>query len=81
MKGNLTKNLNNQFDLDKVIVWIDPLDGTLSFVQGELDSVTTLIGVSYQGVPYMGIIGRPFTLKSENKYQFDPYIYFGHIDS
>lgn len=25
-------------------VWVDPLDGTLSYVNNELDSVTTLIG-------------------------------------
>ncbi len=30
------------------IVWIDPLDGTLSYLKGELDCVTTLIGIFFE---------------------------------
>ena len=41
-------------------VWIDPLDGTLSYTQGYLDEVTTLIGASYQGKARFGIIGSPY---------------------
>lgn len=56
---------NNQempdlIDLSKLIVWIDPLDGTLSYTQGYLDEVTTLIGASYQGKSRFGVIGSPY---------------------
>lgn len=49
--------MNNEFELEKAIVWVDPLDGTLSYVNNELDSVTTLIGLSYETRPLIGIIG------------------------
>jgi len=38
--------------MDDSVVWIDPLDGTLSFLRNELDCVTTLIG------NLEGIIGK-----------------------
>lgn len=47
MEGQNGINLNNEFDVEKAVVWVDPLDGTLSYVNNELDCVTTLIGVSY----------------------------------
>lgn len=37
-------------------MWIDPLDGTKSYVNNELNFVTTLIGVSYKGIPLLGLI-------------------------
>lgn len=33
-----------EISIEDSIVWIDPLDGTLSFLKGELNDVTTLIG-------------------------------------
>lgn len=30
------------------MVWVDPLDGTLSYVKEEYDAVTTLIGISHK---------------------------------
>ena len=35
---------HNEIVIDDSVVWIDPLDGTLSFLKNELDCVTTLIG-------------------------------------
>uniref|UniRef100_A0A0G4IAH1 3'(2'),5'-bisphosphate nucleotidase 1 n=1 Tax=Chromera velia CCMP2878 TaxID=1169474 RepID=A0A0G4IAH1_9ALVE len=40
--------------------WVDPLDGTAEFVRGDLQSVTTLIGVALDGVPVAGVIAKPF---------------------
>jgi len=57
MEGKKGVKINNEFEIEKAIVWVDPLDGTLSYVNNELDSVTTLIGLSYDSVPMMGIIG------------------------
>lgn len=45
--GKNNFKINNEFDLDNVVVFVDPLDGTLSYTKNELDAVTTLIGVSY----------------------------------
>jgi len=41
---------------DRCILWIDPLDGTRNYVEDELDCVTTLIGLSYDDRPIMGLI-------------------------
>ena len=46
--------------LSDVVVWVDPLDGTSEFTRGFLDHVTTLIGISVQGVPVAGVIHQPF---------------------
>jgi 3'-phosphoadenosine 5'-phosphosulfate (PAPS) 3'-phosphatase len=45
---------------DDLTVWVDPLDGTASFVKKEFDAVTTLIGIAYRGQALAGIISRPF---------------------
>jgi len=52
LKGS-SKNL---FNVEDVVVWVDPLDGTLSYVKEEYDAITTLIGVSLNNQPLMGLI-------------------------
>ncbi len=49
-----------QVPSDDLVVWIDPLDGTKHFTQGELDAVTVLLGITVKGVPTAGVIGCPF---------------------
>ncbi|KAL9184503.1 hypothetical protein ACHAXT_012473 [Thalassiosira profunda] len=49
-----------ELDLTKVVVYVDPLDGTREFVEGRLDNVQSLVGVCYKGVPIMGAVGLPF---------------------
>ncbi len=62
-KSNSNQTLSESIEInDDVIVWVDPLDGTLSYVKGELDAVTTLIGLSVGSVPVLGIIGYPFSV-------------------
>lgn len=72
-------NNKNTFAVDEVVVWVDPLDGTLSYVKEEYDAVTTLIGVSIANKPLMGVIGQPYRLK-DSAFSFEPKIYFGHVD-
>jgi len=43
-----------------VTLWVDPLDGTACFVQGLLDQVTVMIGISVRGKPVAGVINQPF---------------------
>ncbi len=45
-------------DLNKAIVWIDPIDATSQFVIGKMNWVTILLGISVDGEPMVGIIGR-----------------------
>lgn len=44
--------------LSSLTAFIDPLDGTLSFVNGDLDSVTVLLGFACNGKPIIGLIGK-----------------------
>jgi len=51
----------NSLNLEDIVVWVDPLDGTREFTQGILDAVTCLIGICYRGRPLAGVINRPFS--------------------
>lgn len=48
--------MRTEYEIDKLCVWLDPLDGTLDFVMNNLDNVTTLIGVSYNNQPLLGVV-------------------------
>ena len=56
-------------------VWIDPIDATLSYTQGHLHEVTTLIGLSYKGEARLGVIGLPYNNKVPA--EFSPQVMFG----
>jgi 3'(2'), 5'-bisphosphate nucleotidase len=49
-----------ELELSDLNVWVDPLDGTLEFVNGNLIAVTTLIGVALRGRPIFGAVGKVF---------------------
>ncbi|CAD8120660.1 unnamed protein product [Paramecium sonneborni] len=70
--------VKSQYEIEDLCVWVDPLDGTLDFVLGSYDCVTTLIGLSYKQQALIGIISQPFVKISDNQYEFKPKIYFGH---
>ncbi|CAG9467879.1 unnamed protein product [Pedinophyceae sp. YPF-701] len=46
--------------VEDLTVWVDPLDGTKSFVEGSPENVTVLIGTAIKGVPALGVIHQPF---------------------
>lgn len=52
---------------ERIVVWVDPLDGTSEYTQGFLDHVTVLIGISVDGKAVAGVISQPF-----QNYQNDP---------
>ena len=52
-------------------MWVDPLDGTNCYVNGDLEAVTVLIGIAYEGHPIFGVVHGPF--------QPEPFIYYGGI--
>ena len=62
------------YETEKLCLWVDPLDGTKNFVSGNLDSVTTMIGITYNQRPIAGIICKPF-IKNREKYVLQPSIY------
>eukprot|EP00238_Polyblepharides_amylifera_P002998 CAMPEP_0196589890 /NCGR_PEP_ID=MMETSP1081-20130531/64940_1 /TAXON_ID=36882 /ORGANISM="Pyramimonas amylifera, Strain CCMP720" /LENGTH=204 /DNA_ID=CAMNT_0041912821 /DNA_START=242 /DNA_END=852 /DNA_ORIENTATION=- len=47
-------------EASRVVVYIDPLDGTGEFVAGNLSAVTNLFGVAVDGVPVAGVINQPW---------------------
>ena len=53
--------------LFKLLVWVDPLDGTKEYTQGPEVSheVTVLIGVSWKGKPIAGVMNQPFYKRSD----------------
>jgi len=53
---------------DKIVIWVDPLDGTAEFTEGLLDHVTILIGLAVNGKAVGGVINQPF-FNYENKGQ------------
>jgi 3'(2'), 5'-bisphosphate nucleotidase len=45
-----------ELPLEDLVVWVDPLDGTQSFIEGDFNAVTTLIGVSYRHQAALGVV-------------------------
>lgn len=57
------KNINES----ELVVWVDPLDGTSEYVQGYLEHVTVLIGVSFRESAIGGIIHQPYFKTTSGK--------------
>lgn len=53
-------HLREPVDPARVVVFVDPLDGTNEFAAGRREPVTCLMGVAVDGSPVAGIIGQPF---------------------
>ena len=43
-----------------MIVWANPMDGSASFVAGETEGITSMLGISIAGRPVFGVIHHPF---------------------
>lgn len=44
---------------DEIIIFIDPMDGTREFVEGRIQNVQCLIGITVNGIPVAGAMGIP----------------------
>ena len=53
-------NNNQLLDLNDIILYIDPMDGTKEFVSGNLECVTVLIGISLSGKSIGGVMYRVY---------------------
>ena len=56
----ISHELFESFNTKDAVVWIDPLDGTQDFVNGNLTAVTVLIGLSIGEKSRIGIVHKPF---------------------
>ncbi|KAL9188197.1 hypothetical protein ACHAXT_006575 [Thalassiosira profunda] len=50
---------------DEVIIFIDPMDGTREFVEGRIQNVQCLIGITVNGRPIAGAMGLPMVHGSQ----------------
>ena len=55
-----------EFSTKNATVWVDPLDGTTEFVNGNLSGVTVLIGLAIDGVPKIGVVHNPYRTNDPN---------------
>jgi 3'-phosphoadenosine 5'-phosphosulfate (PAPS) 3'-phosphatase len=62
--------------ISEFCVWIDPIDNTKGFINGTLDCVTILIGLSRNKRSYIGVTAIPF-LKENEKIVYKPEILLG----
>ena len=51
---------NCEVDCDRVVVFIDPLDGTKAYAEGDYAPVSILIAIILDGNPCFGVICKPF---------------------
>lgn len=79
-KNNCPIELDEAAALCDFCVWIDPIDNTKGFLNGDLHAVTILIGLSKKGVAEIGIIGSPF-LKQNNVNVYHPQVFVGSVSA
>ena len=58
--GALARLLPCFLDPRELVIYVDPVDGTNEFCRSEIECVSILIGICHGGVPYAGVIYRPF---------------------
>ena len=70
----------DSFDAKDATVWIDPLDGTKYFVNGEIEFVSVIIGIVIKGESRIGIVHYPYFDIHNDKSQFETRTYFGTVE-
>ena len=62
MQKHPTTPTDETMDVKRVSIFIDPLDGTSSYVKGYYEAVTILLAIIVDNVPVFGVIGKPFAM-------------------
>ena len=63
----ISSDLFETFSTNDAVVWVDPLDGTTDFVNGNWTAVTVLIGLSLKDKSRIGIVHKPFADEDQSK--------------
>jgi 3'(2'), 5'-bisphosphate nucleotidase len=63
--------LEEPVPISELCLWIDPIDNTKGFINGALDCVTILIGLSRNHRAYLGVLGLPYR-KTNEGVSFEP---------
>lgn len=50
---------------DEIVIFIDPMDGTREFVEGRIQNVQCLIGITLNGMPVAGAVGMPMVHENQ----------------
>lgn len=53
---------------NRVVVWVDPLDGTSEYTAGFLDHVTVLIGIAVDEAAVAGVMHQPYFKNPDNTF-------------
>ena len=51
---------DEKYELKRVKIFVDPLDGTKEYTKGVFEAVTILIGICVDGKPVAGVVNYPF---------------------
>lgn len=52
--------VDEEIPINELALFVDPLDGTREFVEGRLENVACLIGITRHSRPIAGVVGIPF---------------------
>lgn len=63
--------------IENAIAWIDPLDGTRDFTKGNLAPVTSISGITVNGVAKIGVVHKPVSYKDDQISE----TFFGSIET
>jgi 3'-phosphoadenosine 5'-phosphosulfate (PAPS) 3'-phosphatase len=58
---SVSHGYQNEIDESQLTFWIDPLDGSSGLAEGHTEHLTSIIGVSFNKRPLLGIVHKPFT--------------------
>lgn len=64
--------------IDEVCLWIDPMDCTNGFLNGNYEDITVLVGLSHKNKPVAGVIGTPYQQVNEQKV-YNPVVSIGSV--
>lgn len=71
--------INRLIPIKNACLWIDPIDCTRGFINGNYEDVTVLIGLSADRKPSAGIIATPYR-KINGKPLFQPVVTVGSVE-